>query len=98
MARSTDITNFTEHRQHLREHLRQVQKTGRPLYVTTNGRTAAVVLSPKAYDALADKAELAQSLAMLEHSVEDVKRGSTHPAKSALEQIANELDLKPPQD
>ncbi len=94
MARSTDITSFTEHRQHLREHFRKVRETGRPLYITTNGRTDAVVLSPEAYDVLADRAELAESLATLERSMEDMSAGRTQPAKQALERLADELGLK----
>ena len=94
MARSTDITSFTEHRQHLRDHFRMVQASGRPLYVTTNGQTDAVVLSPEAYDALADKAELAESLAGIDRSLEDIREGRTHPAKPALRRIAKELGLK----
>jgi prevent-host-death family protein len=94
MPRSTDVTSFTEHRRRLREHLDHVQATGRPLFVTTNGRTAAVVLSPESYDALADKADLVESLAALDRSTDDVATGRTHPAKAALRQIAAELHLK----
>jgi len=94
MARSTDITSFTEHRRKLRSHFRQVRETGRPLYVTTNGTTDAVVLSPEAYDALAEKAELAESLALIERSAEDVREGRTRPAKKALRKLARELGLK----
>ena len=94
MARSTDITGFTEHRRNLRAHLRQVRETGRPLFITTNGETNAVVLSPQAYDALADKAELAESLAMIDRSMEDIRTGRTQPAKPALEKIADEFGLK----
>ena len=99
MARSTDITSFTEYRQHLRDHLRQVRETGRPLFVTTNGETDAVVLSPEAYDALAEKAEkaekaeLAESLALLERSKEDIAAGRTQAARQALKKIASELGL-----
>ncbi len=93
MARSTDITSFTEHRKHLRDHLRQVRQTGRPLYITTNGETAAVVLSPEAYDTLADKAELAESLGMIDRSMEHVAEGRTQAAKPALRRIADELGL-----
>ena len=95
MARSNDIISFTEYRQHLRAHLSQVRETGRPLYVTTNGVTDAVVLSPEAFDALADKAELAESLAMIDHSMEDIREGRTQPAKKALKKLADELGLKP---
>ncbi len=93
MARSSDITSFTDHRSHLRDHLNQVRETGRPLFVTTNGETDAVVLSPEAYDALADKAELAESLTQLENSSEDIAKGRTQVAKSALGKIADELGL-----
>lgn len=93
MARSNDITGFSEHRRHLRAHLLQVRETGRPMYITTNGKTDAVVLSPDAYDALFDKAELADSLAMIERSVDDIEAGRTRPAKTALRQVAKELGL-----
>ena len=93
MARSTDITSFTEHRQRLRDHLNQVRETGRPLFVTTNGETDAVVLSPEAYDALAEKAELAESLARIDRSMEDIAEGRTQAAKPSLKKIAKELGL-----
>ena len=93
MTRSTDITSFTEFRAHLRDHLDQRKATSRPLFVTTNGETEAVVLSPSAYDELMDQAELAKSLALLDRSMEDIQAGRTRPAKVALRQIADELKL-----
>ena len=94
MARSTDITSFTDHRQHLRDHLRRVRETGRPLFITTNGETDAVVMSPETYDALADKAELLESLARIDRGMGDIGEGRTEKAKRALEKIADELGLK----
>ncbi|MCD4748092.1 MAG: type II toxin-antitoxin system Phd/YefM family antitoxin [Thermoanaerobaculales bacterium] len=94
MIRTDDITSFTEHRQHLRDHIRQVQETGRPLYVTTNGHTDVVVLSPEAFDVLVDKAELVESLVVLERSMEDIREGRTQPAMPALTRIADEFGLK----
>ncbi len=94
MNRSTDITSFTEHRQKLREHFLQVRETGRPLYVTTNGHTDAVVLSPEAFDELVGKAELAEQLATIERGMADVRAGRTRPAKPALKRLAKELGLK----
>ncbi len=94
MVRSTDITGFDDHRAHLRDHLQQVQETGRPLFITTEGRTAAVLLSPDAYDELAEKAELAQSLALIDRNLEHLAEGSTDLAQPALERIARELGLK----
>ena len=56
--------------------------------------TAAVVLSPEAYDALADRAELAESLAQLDRSADDIKAGRTTAAKQAFKKLADELGLK----
>ena len=93
MTRSIDITSFTEHRQHLRDHFKKVRETGRPLYITTNGETAAVVLSPEAYDLLASKAELVESLSMIDSSMADIRDGKTQDLKPALRRIAAELGL-----
>ncbi len=88
MTRTTDITSFTEHRQNLREHLNRIKETGRPLYVTTNGETEAVVLSAKAYDELADRADLAETLAMIQLSEADIKNGRVRDVRDALHDIA----------
>jgi prevent-host-death family protein len=93
MTRSSDITSFTDHRQRLRDHFRMVKESGRPLFVTTNGETDAVVLSPEAFDRLADKAELLESLARIEQSMDDVREGRTQPAREALRRVAEELGL-----
>ena len=94
MTRSTDITSFTEHRKHLRDHMQQVRKTGRPLYITTNGQTDAVLLSPAAYDSLAEKAELADSLATLEHGMAEARAGRGIAFKDALLKVASDLGLQ----
>lgn len=93
MTRTTDITSFTEHRQNLREHLNRIKETGRPLYVTTNGETEAVVLSAKAYDELADRADLAETLAMIRRSEADIKAGRVSDAREALRKIAKKHGL-----
>ena len=94
MTRSTDITSFTDFRARLRAHLDQQKKTGRPLFVTTNGETEAVVLSPAAYDELIGQAELLESLALLDRSEQDIKAGRTRPAKEAIREIARELNIE----
>lgn len=93
MVKTEDITSFTEHRARLKDHLRQVNATGRPMFITTNGATEAVVLSPAAYDKLAEEAEHARSLAMLDQSMADIKAGRTRSAKKAIDDIAAEFGL-----
>ena len=94
MTRSTDITSFTEHRQHLRDHFLQIRETGRPLYITKNGTTDGVLLSPEAYDALVAKAELAESLATIEKSMEDVRANRGTDFEDAIRGIADKLGLR----
>jgi PHD/YefM family antitoxin component YafN of YafNO toxin-antitoxin module len=94
MTRSTDITSFSDFRTRLRDHLDERKATSRPLFVTTNGETEAVVLSPAAFDELMDQAELAKSLSLLDRSMKDKNAGRTRPAKAAIRAIADELRLK----
>lgn len=94
MTRSTDITSFTELRQHLRDHFRRIRETGRPLYITTNGETDAVMLSPEAYDTLAERAERADTLRAVERGLEDVRAGRVTDARQAMRELADELDIK----
>jgi len=94
MTRSTDITSFTDFRARLRDHLDRRKASDRPLFITNDGKTEAVVLSPRAFDELTDQAELARSLAALDRSMDDIKAGHTRPAKAAVRQIAGKLKLK----
>jgi len=94
MTRSSDITSFTDFRARLRNHLDQQKKTGRPLFVTTNGEPEAVVLSPATYDELIGQVELLQSLALLDRSEDDIKAGRTRPAKEAIREIARNLNIE----
>ena len=73
---------------------KQELRRGSTLISSTNGETEAVVLSPEDYDELVDKAELAESLAIIDRSMNDIREGRTQPAKSALKKIADELGLK----
>ena len=89
--RSTDILPLTEHRANMSENFQHIRETGRPLFVTSNGRTAAVVLSPEAFDALkalADKGELAENLALIERGLEDFNAGRVHDAREGIRRIA----------
>ncbi len=93
MTRTSDITNFTDHRQNLRDHLNRVKSTGRPLYITSDGVPEAVVLSAEAYDELADRADLAETLAMIKKSEADIKAGRVYDAKAARAMLAKKHGL-----
>ena len=88
MTRTTDITSFSDHRKNLRSNLNRLKKTGRPLYITTDGTPEAVVLSAKAYDELADRADLAETLAMINRSEADIESGRVVDANTGLRALA----------
>lgn len=93
MNRTSDITSFTQHRRLLRQHLDQAKATGRPIFITSKGETDGVLLGPKAYDALVEKAELADSLQMVDRGLQDYEGGRVRPLKDAVLDIAGGLDL-----
>jgi prevent-host-death family protein len=93
MTKSTDTTSLVDFSTRLRDHLDERKATGRPLVITSDGEAEAVVLSPSAYDELASRADLSESLALLDRGAADVAAGRTRPAKAALRQIADDLRL-----
>lgn len=93
MNRTSDITSFTECRRNLRARLDQVRSTGRPLYVTNRGEADAVILSPEAFDELAEKADLLESLQSLDRGIEDMEAGRGESLEAAVRGIADELGL-----
>lgn len=94
MIPTTDTASFTDFSTHLRDHLNERKSTHRPLFITNDGETEAVVLSPSAFDELIDQAEMGRSLSMLDRSVEDIETGRTRSARAAVREIADELKLK----
>ena len=93
--RSSDITNRSDYRERLREHHARVKATGRPLFVTEKGEPDVVVMSAKAYDDLAELADLRGILADIERSEADFAAGRTKDALVELRRIAERhgLDL-----
>lgn len=92
--RATDITSFKTLRQHLRKLIDQARESGRPLFVTTHGRPDAVLLSPDAYDELAERAAYLEELLGLEAARREVVEGRTRPAREAVLEVAEKLGLR----
>ncbi len=61
-----------------------MRETGRPLVVTANGRTEAVVPSPAAFDARVEDSELRGCVTVLRKSFGDIEAGRTLPADEAF--------------
>ena len=94
MDRSLDTTDLAEYQKHLREHHQRVNRSGRPLYVTADDEADAVVLSRKAFEELADRADMGETLAMIARSEADLHAGRTLEGHVALRQIAQKHSLR----
>jgi antitoxin YefM len=68
-----DIKPLSEFRAHAATILEEMHKTGRPLVITQNGRSAAVVLDVAAYDALMEKMELLEEIRIAEGQLKEGK-------------------------
>lgn len=82
-----DTQALTEFRERSAAVLKELSKSDRPLLLTQKGKAAGVVMSPKAYERLADAAHLSQSIAAARQSLQEFHQGKGRPAKLALDAL-----------
>lgn len=70
-----DTTTYTEFRENLSDHFKRLKKTSRPTIVTQNGKAAAVVLSPSAFEEYAAAREFMETARAVEESRRDFAAG-----------------------
>ncbi|MBA3342604.1 MAG: type II toxin-antitoxin system Phd/YefM family antitoxin [Gemmatimonadaceae bacterium] len=66
---SQDIRPLSEFRANVATFVEQVQVTRRPLVLTQHGRSAAILLAVEAYEALIERAELAEDVRTAEAQI-----------------------------
>ena len=66
---SQDIRPLSEFRASVASFVEQVQRTQRPLVLTQHGRSAAILLAVGAYEALIERAELAEDVRTAEAQI-----------------------------
>ncbi len=84
-----DVKPISEFRANAASLVQQVQRTKRPLVITQQGRSAAVLLDVSEYEKLLAKLDLLQDVHVAEDQI-DSGEGISHRAtrKKALERIA----------
>lgn len=80
---SKDIRPLSEFRASVAGFVEQVQVTQRPLVLTQHGRSAAILLAVDAYEALLERAELAEDVRTAEAQIA-AGRGIPHGKARAL--------------
>ena len=76
-----DIQSLTTFRRQSSDFIKQLKKSKRPIVLTVNGKAAAVVQDPEAYQRLLDIAAAADEDEAIRQGLADVKAGRTRPAR-----------------
>ena len=83
---SESFVPISEFKAQAQDLLRKLGETGAPLVVTQNGRPAAVLLSPSAYDELTERARF---VAAEDEGLADVEAGRVHTQAEAEQLISS---------
>jgi antitoxin YefM len=79
-----DVKPISEFRANATNLIEQVNKTKRPLVITQHGKSSAVLLDVKEYEALLDKIELLSDLAEAEEDIKNKRVYSTDKVRELL--------------
>jgi len=60
---SEDIVPLSEFKAHASEWLKKVSRTNAPIVITQNGRAAAVLVSPSAFDSMTERTRFVDAVA-----------------------------------
>ncbi len=79
-----DIHPLSEFRSNVSGFITQVHKTKRPLVITQNGKSAAVLMDVGEYDKIVEKIELIQDIEM---SLNQIREGKGEPHANAHQRL-----------
>ena len=79
-----DVKPISEFRANATNLIEQVNKTKRPLVITQHGKSSAVLLDVREYEALLDKIELLSDLAEAEEDIKNKRMYSTDKVREML--------------
>ena len=81
---SENIIPVSEFKSRAAEWLRRLRKTSEPLVITQNGKAAAVLLSPSAYDELTERYRFMMAV---EEGLADAEAGRTSPHEDVVAEM-----------
>lgn len=89
----TDIQPLTSFRRKSSEFLKQIKKSKRPVVLTVNGKAAAVIQDPEAYQRLLDIAAQADAREGIRLGLEDARKGRKRPVEDFFRDFEAEHGL-----
>ena len=94
MIRTDNIRKLSDFRTDASGHLRRLEELGGVEILTVNGEAKGVVMSPKVFDELAEKAHQADITAAILRGMADARAGRTSDAHAAMDAIAEKHGLR----
>lgn len=79
-----DVKPLSEFRSKVASYLEHVHKTKRPLLITQNGKSSAVLMDVSEYEAIIDKIELLQDIQLANSQIEEGQGISNTKAKREI--------------
>lgn len=86
---SKNIIPVSDFKAKAAEWLRRLGESSEPVVITQNGKAAAVVLSPAAYDALTERSRFTEAV---ERGLADVEAGRVTPHEEILAEMRRRFD------
>lgn len=90
---AVDIQPLTTFRRKSSEFIKQIKKSKRPVVLTVNGKAAAVIQDPEAYQRLLDIAAQASAREGIRQGLEDARKGRTRSAEDFFREFEAEHGL-----
>jgi len=81
---SQDIKSLSDFRANAASYVQDLKRTKRPLVLTQNGRSSAILLDVAAYEAILEKIELLQDVQIARQQLEDGKGVDHNTAKQMI--------------
>ena len=87
MINIEDIQSLTDFKRNTARYLKKIKRSTSPVVLTVNGKAELVVQDARAYQAMLDRVERAETVAALRKGTEEFERGEFRPAREALEAL-----------
>ncbi len=82
-----DVQSLTDFRRNSSKFLKQIKKSKRPIVLTVNGKSKAVVQDAESYQRLLDIAARADVYEAIRQGLDDIDKGRTRPAREVLNEL-----------
>lgn len=87
MVLREDIRSITEFRANTTAFIDQVNKTGRPIVLTKNGKSSAVLMDTNEYDEIKSMREMMETMKDVTIALKQMEEGKGIPHKEAKEML-----------